>query len=98
MANNLKLYLFGDQTYDVQPRLEELLQHRENPILDSFFEKTYNAVRVEISKLSQDIKEDLPRFTSIEDLVLWSRSSNRYVPLDMAVTCMYQLGAFIMQV
>lgn len=96
MADRLKLYLFGDQTYDIQPRLKELLQHRDNPILEALLEKTYNAVRVEIYKLPQDIKEDLPRFTSIEDLVLWSRSGKRYVPLDMAVTCMYQLGAFVM--
>lgn len=96
MADRLKLYLFGDQTYDIQPRLKELLQHRDNPILEAFLEKTYDAVRVEIYKLPQNIKEDLPRFTSTEDLVLWSRSGKRYVPLDMAVTCMYQLGAFVM--
>ena len=79
MADRLKLYLFGDQTYDIQPRLKELLQHHDNPILEAFLEKTYDAVRVEIYKLPQSIKEDLPRFTSFEDLVLWSRSGKRYV-------------------
>lgn len=95
MTDHLKLYLFGDQTYDTQPRLKELLRHRDNPILEAFLEKTYDAIRVEIFNLPQDIKEYLPRFTSIEDLVLWSRSSKQYVPLDMVVTCIYQLGTFI---
>lgn len=96
MADSLNLYLFGDQTFDIQPRLKELLRRRENPILDSFLERTYDVIRVELYRLPQDVKEGLPRFTSIEDLVLWSKSGKRYVPLDMALTCMSQLGTFIM--
>jgi hypothetical protein len=96
MADRLKLYLFGDQTFDVQPRLQELLHHRSNPILDDFLRKAYDVVRVELAKLPQDTKDHLPRFSFIEDIVLWSKSGKRYVPLDMALTCMYQIGAFIM--
>lgn len=95
MADNLKLYLFGDQTYDIQPHLEPLLSDRDNPVLDAFLEKAYDAVRAEIFKLPEQVRENLPRFTSLEDLLLWKKGGQGYVPLDMAITCMYQLGFFI---
>ncbi len=95
MANQLKLYLFGDQTYDTQPHLKSLLLHRDNPILEDFLVKAYDAIRTEIYKLPHQVRDDLPRFTCLDDLVLWNQSGRRCIPLEMAVTCMYQLGAFI---
>ncbi|KAF2637343.1 ketoacyl-synt-domain-containing protein [Massarina eburnea CBS 473.64] len=95
MADHLKLYLFGDQTYDIQPHLKTLLKGRDNPILEAFVEKAYSAIRLEIYKLPVQARDDLPRFTSAEDLLLWDQGGKRCVPLDMAVTCMYQLAMFI---
>ena len=95
MADHLKLYLFGDQTYDIQPCLKDLLLHRQNPVLEDFLVKSYDAVRTEIYKLPLQVRDDLPRFTCLDDLVLWKQSGKRCIPLEMAVTCMYQLGAFI---
>ncbi|KAF1952593.1 ketoacyl-synt-domain-containing protein [Byssothecium circinans] len=97
MATHLKLYLFGDQTFDIQPHFKTLLQRRDNPVLDAFVEKAYDAIRTEIYKLPQETREDIPRFTSVEDLILWNQDGKRCVALDMAVTCMYQLGVFISQ-
>ncbi|KAF7551423.1 hypothetical protein G7Z17_g5015 [Cylindrodendrum hubeiense] len=51
MSDHLKLYVFGDQTYDIQPRLKDLLQSRDNPVLEDFLVKAYDAVRTEIFKL-----------------------------------------------
>ena len=95
MADHLKLYLFGDQTHDVQPHMKTLLQNRNNPILEDLLVKSYDALRLEIYKLPSYIRDDLPRFTSLDDLVLWERKGPRCVPLDMALTCLYQLGTFI---
>ncbi|KAI5927308.1 beta-ketoacyl synthase [Camillea tinctor] len=98
MADQLKLYLFGDQTYDIQAHLKELLRYRNNPVLESFMTKAYDAIRLEIYKLPVETRDDLPRFTCLDDLVLWKQDGKRCIPLDMAVTCMYQLGSFISQV
>ena len=95
MAGHLNLYLFGDQTYDIQPSLKDLLRYRHNPVLEDFFVKAYNAIRTEIYSLPYEVRNDLPRFTCLEDIILRKRGGKRCVPLDMAVTCMYQLGAFI---
>lgn len=91
-----RLYLFGDQTYDVRHHLKGLLRYRSNPILEEFLVKAYDAIRREIFTLPSQVRDDLPRFTCLDDLVLWKQHGKRCVPLDMAVTCIYQLGAFIM--
>ena len=97
MSEQQKLYLFGDQTYEVQPHLKKLLKYRTNPVLDDFLVKAYNAIRQNIYTLPMAIRDDLPRFTCIDDLLLMKQSSKRCIPLDMAVTCLYQLGVFISQ-
>ena len=95
MADQLKLYLFGDQTFDIQPHLKDLLRHRQNPVLEDFFVKTYDAIRTEIYQLPREIRDDLPRFNSVNDLLLQKPGGKRCVALDMAVTCIYQIGVFI---
>ncbi|KAK3390615.1 conidial yellow pigment biosynthesis polyketide synthase [Podospora didyma] len=93
------LYLFGDQTFDVEPHLHRLLAAKNtNVVLKEFLDKTYDALRLQIFQLPKPVREELPRFTSIEDVLLWKRSdgSSCCVPLDMAITCMYQVGSFLM--
>ena len=95
MANHMTLHLFGDQTYDIEPHVKDLTQHRHNPILEDFLVKAYNAVRSEIYTLPPEIRDDLPRFTCVDDLLLRKRGGRQCIPLDMAVTCIFQLGTFI---
>ena len=95
MVDQLKLYLFGDQTFDIQPHFRELIQHRHNPVLEDFLAKAYDAIRTEIFTLPCEVRDDLPRFTCLDDIILRRPGGQRCLPLDMAVTCMYQLGSFI---
>lgn len=95
------LYLFGDQTYDVGPHLKELMlsSRHSNGLVDDFMRKSYDAIRAELYHLSSQERDFLPRLTCVEDLILWAtRSSDerqRCMPLNMALTCMYQLAEFI---
>jgi len=96
MEKTLKLYLFGDQTFDIQPHLRDLLRSRNNPVLEDFLVKAYDALRKEIYQLPRHIRDDLPRFTCLDDLMLWDQSTKqRCIPMDMALTCIYQLGTFL---
>jgi len=96
MKEQFKFYLFGDQTYDVYTQLRELLHSQNDPILTSFFERAYYALRAEIGQLPPKDREELPRLSGIADLLSWGRwNRGRSVALDMALTCMYQLGSFI---
>lgn len=97
----VNLYLFGDQTYDIGPHLKTLLleSKRGNVLLSDFLHRAYGALRKEIYHLSFQERESLPRFTCVEDLVLWRANSaeeaRQCVPLDMSLTCMYHIAAFI---
>lgn len=95
MASHLKLYLFGDQTFEIQPHLKNLLQKRDNLFLQEFLGQAYNAIRADLFRLAYSVRKDLPRFTCQEDLLLWDQSGRRCVALDMAMTTLYQLGTFI---
>ena len=95
MADQTKLFLFGDQTFDLQPHLPNLMRFRSNPVVEDFLTKTYNTIRQEIYKLPREVRDDLPRFTCLDDLLLRKPGGKRCIPLDMAVTVMYQLGIFI---
>ena len=95
MVDHLSLYLFGDQTYDVQPSFKDLIQYRHNPVLEDFLAKAYDAIRTEIFDLPSEVRNSLPRFTCLDDIILRKPGGKRCLPLDMAVTCMFQLAAFI---
>lgn len=95
MADHLNLYLFGDQTFDIQPALKNLAEHRSNPVLEEFLLRAYAAIRQEIFNLPRKDRDFLPRFTCLDDLLLWIPDGRRCIPLDMAVICMFQLGSFI---
>lgn len=95
MALELKLCVFGDQTCDLKPHWNKLLQSRENPIVEDFLTKAYDAVRKELYKLPPEMRDEIPRFTCFNDLVLTDRKHKRCVALDTAVSCIYQLGTFI---
>lgn len=100
MGQQETLYLFGDQTFDVEPHLHKLLDAKNsNVVLKDFLDKAYEALRMQIFRLPKQVREGLPRFTSIEDVLLWKEpeGSSHCVPLDMAVTSVYQLGSFILK-
>lgn len=95
MATKVNLFLFGDQSYDTQPYLRDLVQYHQHPVLEAFLVKAYNSIRTEIYNLPAAVRDELPRFTCLDDLLLRKPDGRPCVPLDMAVTCMYQIGHFI---
>lgn len=94
----MQLYLFGDQTFDVEPHLPGLLKAKDDLYLNAFLRGAYKAIRSEIYRLPPAVREDLPRFTCLEDLVSWKQggSGKRCIALDMAMTTLWQLGTFIL--
>lgn len=93
---NLKLCIFGDQTCDLTSSWKELFQLRTNPVVEDFFQKSYDAVRKEVWKLPVDVRNGIPRFTSFNDLILSSQAgARRCLAIDTAVACIYELAIFI---
>lgn len=94
MAQHHRIYLFGDQTYDADARLRELL-HYSDPILTSFFERALQVLRLEIGQLPSELRYEFPRFSSIADLISRRGDTRLHPGLEMALVLIYQLGSFI---
>lgn len=100
MGHRQSFYLFGDQTFDVEPHLHTLLDARHNnPVLRDFLDKVYNTLRLRTFRIPPASREEWPTFTAIEDVLLWkpSECTTRCVPWEMALTCIYQLSSFIVK-
>ena len=95
MSQNTHIYLFGDQTYDINTGLRDLVVLNNDPILSTFFERAYHALRTEVGRLSQTKRQEFQRFSSLGDLLALRRESQLHPALDQALTCTYQLGSFI---
>ena len=94
MADSLELDLFGDQTYEVYPHLRALIHSRRNVVLQEFMRKAYDAICKELERLPRYMKDELPRYTCLDDLVQES-SKKPCLPLDMALTSLYHLALYI---
>ncbi|PYH96131.1 conidial yellow pigment biosynthesis polyketide synthase [Aspergillus ellipticus CBS 707.79] len=95
MEGQCRVYLFGDQTSDIEAGLRRLLQAKNNTIVQSFFQQCFHALRQEIARLPPSQRKLFPRFTSIVDLLSKHRESGPSPVLESALTCIYQLGCFI---
>ncbi|OJJ48520.1 hypothetical protein ASPZODRAFT_150731 [Penicilliopsis zonata CBS 506.65] len=89
------VYLFGDQTGDFDAGLRRLLEAKNNSLLTSFFQRSFFALRTEVTKLPPSQRAIFPRFTSLVDLLARYRENGPNPALESAFTCIYQLGCFI---
>ncbi|EKV10885.1 Conidial pigment polyketide synthase PksP/Alb1 [Penicillium digitatum] len=95
MEGPSQVYLFGDQTADFDSGLRRLLHAKNDSLVAAFFQKSYYALRKEISSLPPSERQGFPRFTSILDLLARSKESGPNPALESALTTIYQLGCFI---
>lgn len=89
------VYVFGDQTYDIQIKELRYLVHngKSDPVVVEFLERARRALRDDICQLRPEDRYHAPSFACVTDFLLWKRG--RSVPVDMAMQCLYQLGSFM---
>jgi hypothetical protein len=92
MAHQVQVYLLGDQTFDVNAKLRQLLLIVENPVLVAFFEQSYVAIQAEIGRLHFHERKSFPRFANIAELLAKPDLSAAF---QTPLTCIYQLASFI---
>src|SRR5436305_13563140 len=69
MANNMDILVFGDQSIDSSPFITEFLAKGRPSILCTLFlEKVAAALRVEVSQLPSVEREQIPNFSTIQEL------------------------------
>lgn len=93
----MPLILFGDQIADLNQSLRRVHQSKDGTVLvQSFLETSASALREEIGALPRALRDRIPSFTSIFDLV--ERHVRSGVPnpaLENALLCVCHLANFI---
>lgn len=97
MASELRIVLVGDQDFGRLTYLRsQLLYGRASPILTSFFQRVNLALRKEVSHLSPLEAKNIPNFSTLEDLVERTHTTETYhVGVENALLCISQLAHYI---
>ncbi|KAF4548432.1 Polyketide synthase CTB1-like protein [Elsinoe fawcettii] len=95
MAGTTRVYVFGDQTFDIADLLTKLLHTYDDPILSDFIERSTSALKREVARLGRDQQQECPPFATLVDLLPKWRTSTLNPALCQALTCICQLAAFI---
>lgn len=89
------IYIFGDETFDYSKDLHYLVHQHVDPLVGSFFDKTYYALRAEIGTLTQLQQKEFRRFANFSELSAQKLDGSIHPSLDQALSCAYQLARFI---
>ena len=95
MADNLLVYVFGDQTYDIGGLLSKLLHTYSDPILSEFLERSCQALKDEVAELRPSQRVLCPRFSKLQHLLPLWRANTLNPALSQALFCICQIGTFI---
>ena len=91
----MRVYVFGDQTFDISKLLSNLLHAYEDPLLFSFFERSTLALKRQIAELPHYRRDLCPRFSRLANLLPLWRKGLLNPALGQSLTCICQLGYFI---
>lgn len=93
----MPLVLFGDQIADLNGSLRRVHQRKNGTVLvQSFLESSASTLREEVGALPRVLRDRIPSFTSIFDLVeRHVRSEEPNPALENALLCVCHLANFI---
>ena len=94
MAPTHNIYLFGDQTFNTEQSLRTLLCSNHVLLID-FFEQASQTLRREIGRLPSHVRDHLPRFSSIADIITRSRDGQASPALAQALCVIHAFACFI---
>ena len=92
----MEVLLFGDQTSLSHDFLvKALVQTERSPLISSFRNGAYHILRQEVAYLPHSMRQTIPCFTSISELVEnYFSGSSRHPSLDAALTTISQFLHF----
>lgn len=92
----MKILLFGDQGGDYHLNLRDKLHQKDNPILVSFLEKTTAALHEEVTQQPRLIRESVPQFSTLLDLLETLDVPALSNPaIESAICCICQIACLI---
>jgi noranthrone synthase len=95
MAPKTHLFVFGDQTAPVVPKLLELLAVRDCPILVAFLEQSHYVLRAQIIRSLPPSEHKAQRTADLAELVQRYAHGQLNAAFQTALSCLCNLGLFI---
>ena len=96
MSTRMEIFIFGNQATDYHTNLRTKLRQKSNPLLTSFLERANAALREEIAQQPRLIRDTIPEFSTLIDLVEWFEESDVSNPaMESAICCICQISCFI---
>ena len=95
MALSTRLFVFGDQTAPIVPKLRELLAVRDLPILNAFLEQSHYVLRAQIIQSLPPHEHKPQRTASLAELVQRYDEGVVSPAFQTALSCLCNLGLFI---
>ncbi len=95
MAQQTRVFIFGDQSYDFTPKLRELLRSRDNPILTAFLDQSHYVIRAQMNQYLPPKERKAARTSNLAHLLQKYRDGILSPAFQTALACVYQLGCFI---
>ena len=95
MEDKMNIFLFGDQTFQIGSELSQMACLCDDPILESFLSRAYQALRCEIAELPESQRQQLPSLPSLPKLLAMPSQGPTHVAINQALTCIYHLASFI---
>ena len=96
MAEAFEILLFSDETSDSREPLQRLCERQKGVVFVHFIEKLNEVLREEVRRQPRHVKEQIPPFTDVLDLVKkYQESTSRNPILETTLACICQLGSVI---
>jgi hypothetical protein len=95
MTEPLRVYVFGDQTFDIADLLSSVIRDADDALVPDFLEQACQTLKDQILKLVPDQQEACPRFAKVLDLVPVWRSCTLNPALGQALTCITHIAIFL---
>ncbi|KAF2168849.1 hypothetical protein M409DRAFT_20864 [Zasmidium cellare ATCC 36951] len=94
MGGPHRVYLFGDQTFDIEDSLRSLLRCNDTLVVH-FFQDAYRAIRREIGRLPPHARDVFPRFSSVADLLSRRQTGFVHPAVEQFLCLSHSLATFI---
>ncbi|KAL9619045.1 MAG: hypothetical protein Q9160_006300 [Pyrenula sp. 1 TL-2023] len=96
MTGAFEVLLFGDETGDFREPLQKLLERQRGVAFLYFIQKTNEALRDEVRRQPHHVKQQIPPFTDVFELLKqYQDSTLRNQILETTFACICQLGSII---
>ncbi len=95
MAQSVRVFLFGDQTYDFVPKLRELLECRDDPILTAFLDQSHYVIRAQAGRYLPRAEAKASATPNLSQLLHKYVEGKLNPAFQTALSCISQLGWFI---